>query len=79
MAGDAAAAETTLRDAMSYAVRQQTRSFELRAAIALAKLLHSTGRPEEARDVLSPVYQWFTEGQATADLKAAQALLSEIG
>ena len=78
-AGQPALAETSLREALHYAGRQQARSFELRAAAALAKLLHSKGAGDEARAVLAPVYDWFTEGHNTADLLGARTLLSEIG
>jgi predicted ATPase len=57
---------------------QQARSFELRAATDLARLWAEQGRPAEARDLLAPVYAWFTEGFDTADLKAAKALLDQL-
>ena len=79
LAGDTAQAEESLRKAMDYASKQQTKSFELRAATALAKLLKAAGKPDEARAVLAPVYAWFTEGFNTADLVGARTLLSEIG
>jgi len=77
--GDAEAAEASLREAMDYAARQQTRSFEIRTATALAKLLLAQGRRDEARGILAPVYNWFTEGHDTADLVNARTVLSEIG
>jgi predicted ATPase len=64
---------------MDYAARQQTRSFEIRTATALAKLLLAQGRRDEARGILAPVYNWFTEGHDTADLVNARTVLSEIG
>ena len=76
--GDTAAAETSLRAAIACAVDQQAKSFELRAATALAKLLKASGRDAEARAVLTPVYQWFTEGFSTRDLVAARATLAEV-
>jgi predicted ATPase len=79
MQGDSAGAETSLREALSYAGRQQAKSFELRAATALARMMNSTGRQQEARAVLAPIYDWFTEGHNTADLVGARTLLSEIG
>jgi predicted ATPase len=79
VAGDAALAEASLREALDYAGRQQARSFELRAATALARLLQAGKRQDEARAVLAPIYDWFTEGHDTADLAAARTLLSEIG
>jgi len=72
-------AEQSFRAALQYAARQQTRSFELRAAIGLARLLLSRSRPEEARAALDPLYQSFNEGKDTADLISARTLLSEIG
>jgi predicted ATPase len=58
--------------------RQQVKSWELRAAISLARLWQSQGKRQEALDLLTPVYSWFTEGFDTADLKDAQALLMEL-
>jgi class 3 adenylate cyclase/predicted ATPase len=58
--------------------RTESRSLELRAATSLAHLLQGQGNPEEARAVLGPIHDWFKEGFATADLKAADALLSEL-
>jgi predicted ATPase len=60
------------------AQRQQAKSYELRAATSLARLWGEQGRRGEARDLLAPVYGWFTEGFDTADLKAAKALLAEL-
>jgi len=77
--GDAAAAEASFTTALEYARGQQARSFELRAATGLAQLLVAAGRRDEARNLLEPVYRWFTEGDATADLVAARATLAEIG
>jgi predicted ATPase len=65
-------------EALRIARRQQAKSYELRAATSLARLWGERGRRAEARDLLAPVYGWFTEGFATADLKAAAALLSEL-
>ena len=72
LTGDAALAEASLREALNYAGRQQAKSFELRAAAALARLLQSSGRRDEARAVLTPIYDWFTEGHKTADLAGAR-------
>ena len=77
--GDRGGAEAGFRAAVDYAQRQQTRSFELRAATALARLMAADGRRDAALEVLSPVYGWFTEGRDTADLIAARNLLNEIG
>ena len=72
------AAEAQLRHAIPYAQRQQARAFELRAATALARLLGADSRRAEAREVLAPVYAWFTEGHETADLRAASATLAGL-
>ena len=77
--GDATMSEACLRVALHQAAEQKTKSFELRAATALAKLLLAAGDGDEARAVLAPVYGWFTEGNTTADLVGARTLLSEIG
>jgi RIO-like serine/threonine protein kinase len=74
---DDRAAEASFRAAIDCAVRQQAKSFELRAATALARLLLSEGRREEAVAALAPVHGWFTEGHTTKDLRAAQATLTE--
>ncbi len=57
---------------------RQARSLELRVATSLAGLRQSQGKSEEAHDLLAPVYDWFTEGFDTADLKDAKALLDEL-
>ncbi len=64
--------------ALEIARSQQARSLELRAAASLARLLRDQGRRDEARALLQPVYDWFTEGFDTADLKDAKALLEEL-
>ena len=79
LAGNDTAAENAMRAALEYAGGQQAKSFELRAATGLANLLHSSGRSPDARAVLAPIYEWFSEGHDTADLVAARTLLSEIG
>jgi predicted ATPase len=79
LSGDHAAAEESLRLAIARAVEQRAKSFELRAATALAKLLLARGRREEARATLAPVYDWFTEGHTTKDLVAAREVLLETG
>jgi tetratricopeptide (TPR) repeat protein len=76
--GDPVGAEENLRQAIDYAARQQAKSFELRSATALASLLASAGRAPEARAVLAPTYEWFTEGHTTADLRAAQTMLASL-
>jgi predicted ATPase len=71
-------AETSFRRALEIARQQQAKSWELRAAPSLARLWGEKGRRSEARDLLAPVYDWFTEGFDTADLKDAKALLDEL-
>jgi predicted ATPase len=75
---DAATAETYFERALSVARQQQAKSFELRAAMSMARLWRDQGKREEARDLLAPVYGWFTEGFDTRDLKEAKALLNEL-
>ena len=75
---DLDSAERSLRTAVSIAREQGTKGFELRAATSLARLLGGRGRREEARESVAPVYDWFTEGFDTADLKDAKALLAEL-
>jgi ATP/maltotriose-dependent transcriptional regulator MalT len=71
-------AEKYFRRAIAISAEQGAKSFELRAATSLARLLRDTGRREEARAMLAEIYNWFTEGFDTADLKAAKALLGEL-
>ena len=61
-------AEASFRRALEIAGRQQAKSWELRAATSLARLWGKQGRQTEARELLAPVYGWFTEGFDTADL-----------
>ena len=77
-APDEQRAEASFRRALEIARRQQAKSWELRAATSLARLRGEQGRRMEARDLLAPVYGWFTEGFDTADLREAAALLSEL-
>jgi predicted ATPase len=70
--------EGCYREALAAARRQQARSLELRAATSLGRLWRDQGRVEEARNLLAPVYDWFTEGFDTGDLKEAKALLDEL-
>jgi tetratricopeptide (TPR) repeat protein len=70
--------QNTLEEALRVARRQHAKSYELRAATSLARLWGEQGRRAEARDLLAPVYGWFTEGFDTADLKDAKALLDEL-
>ena len=71
-------AEELYCKALSIAVEQEAKLWELRAATSLARLRRDQGRPVEARDLLAPVYGWFTEGFDTPDLKEAKALLDEL-
>jgi len=75
---DRAAAERLYREAISVAAGQQAKSLELRAATSLARLLRDEGKRDEARNLLAPVYGWFTEGFDTLDLKEAKALLDVL-
>jgi predicted ATPase len=70
--------QRALEEALRIARRQQAKSYELRAATSLARLWGEQGRRAEARDLLAPVYGWFTEGFDTADLKEAKALLDQL-
>jgi predicted ATPase len=72
-------AQRYFEQALDVARAQQARSLELRAAVSLARLWRGQGRRTEARDLLAPVYEWFTEGFDTLDLKEAKALLEEVG
>jgi predicted ATPase len=74
-----AQAETCFQHALDVARRQQARSWELRAAMSLARLWQQHGKRDEARALLAPIYGWFTEGFDTADLQEAKALLDELG
>jgi predicted ATPase len=64
--------------ALAVARAQQAKSWELRAAISMAQLWRDQGKRDEARDLLAPVYGWFTEGFDTRDLKEAKKLLDEL-
>ena len=77
--GHSEAAEELYRKALSIAEEQEAKLWELRAAVSLARLRRDQGRRAEARDLLAPVYGWFTEGFDTPDLKEAKALLDELG
>jgi len=76
--GRSDAAEERYRKALSIAEEQGAKLWELRATVSLARLRRDQGRHAEARDLLAPVYGWFTEGFDTPDLKDAKALLDEL-
>ena len=73
-----AKAEGYFERALAVARQQQAKSWELRAAMSLARLWRDQGKPQQARELLAPVYGWFTEGFDTRDLKEAKALLDEL-
>ena len=75
---DFAGAEESFREAIAVAQRQCAKLFELRAAMSMARLWRDQGKRDAARDLLAPVYGWFTEGFDTLDLKEAKALLDEL-
>jgi predicted ATPase len=75
---DLAKAEGYFEQALTVARARQAKSWELRAAMSMARLWRDRGRREEASELLAPVYGWFTEGFDTLDLKEAKALLHEL-
>jgi class 3 adenylate cyclase/tetratricopeptide (TPR) repeat protein len=75
---DDGAAEASFRKAINVAQHQSAKTWELRASMSLARLWCDQGKPQQARELLAPVYGWFTEGFDTRDLKAAKALLEEL-
>jgi predicted ATPase len=75
---EAAQAEACFQQALAIARRQEAKSWELRAAMSLARLWQQQGKRQEAHDLLAPVYEWFTEGFDTADLREAKQLLDEL-
>jgi predicted negative regulator of RcsB-dependent stress response len=77
--GDSGLAEADFREAISLAQKMGAKAWELRAATSLARLQRLQGKIEEARKILGGIYNWFTEGFDTADLKDAKALLEELG
>ena len=76
--GHTEAAEELYRTALSIAEDQEAKLWELRAAASLARLRRDQGRYAEARNLLAPIYGWFTEGFDTQDLKEAKTLLNEL-
>jgi len=77
-ANDRDAAEAAFGEALSVARALQAKVLELRAAMSMARLWRDQDKRNEARDLLAPVYGWFTEGFDTLDLKEAKALLDEL-
>jgi predicted ATPase len=77
-AGTVSEAEAAMQQGIAVARRQNAKSWELRPSVSLARLRRQQGRRSEARDLLAPVYGWFTEGFDTADLKEAKALLDKL-
>jgi predicted ATPase len=75
---DAAKAEAYFERALAVARQQQAKSWELRAAMSMARLWRDQGKVQQARELLAPVYGWFTEGFDTLDLKEANALLDAL-
>jgi len=75
---DATKAEGYFERALAVARAQQAKSWELRAAMSLARLWRDQGKRDEARQLLAPIYGWFTEGFDTLDMKEAKALLEEL-
>jgi predicted ATPase len=75
---DAAKAEAHFERAIAIARAQQAKSWELRAAMSMARLWGGQGKRQQARDLLAPIYCWFTEGFDTLDLREAKALLEEL-
>ena len=71
-------AEKYFDHALAVARQQQAKSWELRAAVSMARLWRDQGKREEASELLAPVYGWFTEGFDTMDLKEAKSLLDAL-
>ena len=78
LAPDTEKAEKHFDRALAVARQQQAKSWELRAAMSMARLWRDQGKLQQARELLAPVYGWFTEGFDTLDLKDAKALLDEL-
>jgi predicted ATPase len=70
--------EAHFERALSVARQQQAKSWELRAAMSMARLWRDQGKPQQARELLAPIYGWFTEGFDTRDLKEAKGLLDAL-
>jgi tetratricopeptide (TPR) repeat protein len=76
--GQTKLAEADFREAIGLARKISAKAWELRATTSLARLLRATGRRDEGRTMLAEIYNWFTEGFDTADLKEAKELLDEL-
>jgi hypothetical protein len=76
--GEVSLAEADFRDSIALAQSMGAKVYELRATTSLARLLRDTGHRDEARAMLADIYNWFTEGFDTIDLKDAKALLDEL-
>jgi ATP/maltotriose-dependent transcriptional regulator MalT len=76
--GDIEAAKATLRQALDVAREDHAKSFELRAAVAMSRVLQQGNKVHEARSLLGDLYTWFTEGFETKDLRDAKALLTDL-
>ena len=76
--GDLLKAQAYFERALAIARQQQAKSWELRAAMSLARLWRDQSKVQQARELLAPVYGWFTEGFDTRDLKEAKALLEQL-
>ena len=79
MKGDADGAEKCYLASLGWARKQAAKSWELRTATSLARLLQQQRKDKEARNLLAPIYNWFTEGFDTGDLKDAKLLIEELG
>jgi predicted ATPase len=77
-ARDGAKAEAYFERALAIARAQEAKSWELRAAMSMARLWRDQGKWDDARALLAPIYGWFTEGFTTVDLKEAEVLLHEL-
>ena len=75
---DAAKAEAYFARSLAVAREQQAKSWELRAAMSMARLWRDQGKRQQAHDLLAPIYGWFTQGFDTVDLKEAKTLLDEL-
>jgi predicted ATPase len=75
---DAAKTEEYFARSLSIARERQAKTLELRASMSLARFRRDRGKVQQARELLAPVYGWFTEGFATRDLKEPKALLGEL-